>query len=299
MDVGTTGVFSFKTVQIVHCVHPVHLVRLVHLAPKMTKTALILCAALAFLGTGCTYGPPTQAHPMRFGTVLCDSDAKEARAVVALAERAVLDPAEALGLPPPELPILVRVFPSRRSMQIHLAERASRNQKARAVLFKRQDGFEAVLYLTGQPRSSMALLRHELAHYVLAAHFGQVPPWADEGLALYFETGPPFGEVQSTMPELLAIALRQEEGALDKLVSEPTSRNLGPLEYAKSWSLIHYLAHRSDVGLEGVAEYLRLARPGTQATQAFKGAFGQSPSEMEPAWRGHLAQMVKQAGVRP
>lgn len=266
--------------------------------PQMSKAILILSAAVASIGTGCTYGPPTRAHTMRFGVVLCDCDTAEARAVVGSAEQAVLDVAEALGIPPPTHPVLVRVFPSRRSLQNHLARTAPHLQLARGVLFKGVGEFEAVIYLTGRPEGSLALLRHEMAHYVMASHFGHVPPWTDEGLAFYFESGPPYCGVHKPMLELLAITLRHEDDLLAGLVASPSLEHLGPFEYAQSWALAHFLAHRQG-GMESIAEYLRLARPGPQAVQAFKEAFGQSPEEMEAEWRGHVAKMVRQAGFRP
>ena len=40
---------------------------------------------------------------------------------------------------------------------------------------------------------TVRLLRHELSHYVIASCFVEIPPWIDEGLAQFFETGPPYG----------------------------------------------------------------------------------------------------------
>ena len=51
-----------------------------------------------------------------------------------------------------------------------------------------------VVTLSGNPERQRFrdTLRHELSHYLVAAHFCDVPPWIDEELSQVVASSPPF-----------------------------------------------------------------------------------------------------------
>lgn len=253
----------------------------------------MLAALHAFVG--CAAQRPVTGHDFRHGTIYCDLDTPEAHTVRKTAPAAVKDVADALGLPKPASRVEVLVFPSRWQMRAYLRRRFPDRWRSEALCFETERGFEVAMHLSGDAEQGVRLLRHEMAHYVLASFYYDMPPWVDEGLARYFETGPPFGVAKPEELRLLASALDAPAGVLDDLVVVPAGQPITEAQYAQGWALTHYLIHRPGGGMQDVVEYLRVVRSGDRAAVSFESVFGHSPRAIEPAWRRHARALMAES----
>lgn len=252
-----------------------------------------MCIGVLAALAGCAVQPPATRHAHAYGSVYCDRDTPEARAVRDTASQAVKDVVEALALPEPLREVDILVFPSAWAMRSYLRLRLPERANSRAVCVETESGYLVALHLTGKAQESVELLRHEMTHYVLASHFFDMPPWVDEGLARYFETGPPFGVAKPAELRLLKRALNRREDTLDGLVAVPAGRPITEAQYAQSWALVHFLAHRPGGGLGDLVRYLRIVRSGAQAADHFEEVFGEPPAAIEPAWRAHVRLLAE------
>jgi hypothetical protein len=202
------------------------------------------------------------------------------------ADRAVADVVRCLGLTEPSAQATVHLFGSRGALRAFLKERCPRQADSPAACFETAEGYVLALCDQGDDKTR-ARLRHEVTHYVLAAHFCDIPPWADEGLAQYFELGPPPGADPERMSLLTSSLAGASPGMLSRLVSVPAGARLTRREYAESWALVSFLMSRSD-GPAALRRYLEQVRAGAGPHRQFRAAFLRSAEEMEADFRASV-----------
>ena len=210
------------------------------------------------------------------------------------ADRTVEEICAFLGLTPPAGRAEVLLFHSRWALQRHLAEACPEMIGAGAACFERETPGQFVVALAERWRETETLryLRHELTHYVVAAQFYDVPPWLDEGLAQFFELGPPYGHVHPDCLSSLKRQLRRDRGEiLTPLVLVPSGAPLTRKQYAQSRGLTYHLLTNDPDGPSRVRAYLERVRADRNAVEQFSETFGRSPEEIEPAWREQLLKM--------
>ncbi len=160
----------------------------------------------------------------------------------------------------------------------------------------------AVNYLAinaGATQSALRIVFHEYAHFLARNTAGQLPVWANEGLAGVFETfeersggkaaviGIPHPEHLILLQNSTLIPLR------DLLIVSNTSPvyNEGDrrgLLYAESWALMHYLMLGNQTRAPQLQDYFRLVKGGEPADEAFLAAFGSDIEALERELREYV-----------
>lgn len=179
-----------------------------------------------------------------------------------------------------------------------------------------------VLHLEREVRANlMASAIHETVHvlnhhYLAPSDGGELPPWLDEGLAMYLALTRIdaqgrflFGKVEEGRAWVGATSLEREgetwlrglrqalteEGAvsLTEVVRQTDrSRFLGPdrhLFYGESWTLVHFLLHGDDQAWRaGFLDYLRGLSRGRTSLEDLEAALGTDLPSLQQAWRNHV-----------
>src|SRR5205823_6088851 len=115
-----------------------------------------------------------------------------------------------------------------------------------------------IVYSSARVVQDIALVKHELTHFILRLYLRSLPPWLDEGLAVFFETvrvdgirglmriGRPdprnYGQVKGGMLPIEKVL---------SYIRAPEDRQF----YASSWLIVHYLLYHE---ADRFAEYRRL-----------------------------------------
>lgn len=147
--------------------------------------------------------------------------------------------------------------------------------------------------------TALRIIFHEYAHFLIRNTAGDLPVWASEGLAGVYETfedrnggksamiGIPHAEHLLLLQNRTLLPLR-ELFAVDHgspIYNEGDRRGL---LYAESWALMHYLMLGNQVRAVQLREYLLHLREGMAPEQAFQGAFGASPDDLERELREYI-----------
>ena len=138
----------------------------------------------------------------------------------------------------------------------------------------------------GKDRDSLAVMLHELTHYLANRNVGFVPTWVAEGVAEFYSTfrvdtgrnvavvgEPPPSRVRSLIGKALIPMDRFfAVTSTDEFAKSPAELELF---YAQSWALVHYFF----VGDQGartrqIGTYLRALERGQDRSSAFTLAFG-------------------------
>ena len=257
-----------------------------------------LGAALAVVLAGCAHFPPQNITPGEHVILCSDLSTESAQEVQQEADRTVRGVSEFFGLNPPTKRTRILLFGSGRLLRRYL-EQESPHLAGHAVAgacFVTEEASIVAVSERWRTAETLRYLRHELTHSVLAAHYAHLPPWIDEGLALFFELGPPYGRPH---PARLKALRRQlggnKEELLSRLVALPEGVHLNSLQYAQAWGLTHFLLTDARYGVGPVKEYLAAVNSGADAREQFPRSFGRSPAEMEPSWREHVVRLYRVA----
>ena len=198
-----------------------------------------------------------------------------------------------LGLAEPSAQAMVRVFGSRRALRGFLRKECPGLANSPGACFETADGYVIALCDQGDDET-LGRLRHETTHYVLAAHFYDVPSWADEGLAQYFEIGPPPGRPD---PERLKLLVRDLDHAspemLTRLVSLHVGARLTRPEYAEAWGLVSFLMSRPH-GAPDVRRYLQQVRADGDPQEQFRDAFACTSDAIEADFQAYVKRSAGQ-----
>jgi hypothetical protein len=246
---------------------------------------LLICLPLA-LWAGCATAPPiTFILGQRPSAESAAAGRRMAR-LQAEADLTIQRVTECLGLANSSARATVRLFGSRRALREYLAKECPHQANSPAACFETEDGYVIALCEQGD-EETLGCLRHETTHYVLAGHFYGVPPWADEGLAQYFEIGPPTGRPDPVRLKLLVRDLdHAPPGMLTRLVSLRVGARLTRREYAQAWGLVSFLMSRPR-GTADVRRYLQLVRADGDPQEQFRDAFGCIPDQIEADFRAY------------
>ncbi len=147
---------------------------------------------------------------------------------------------------------------------------------------------------------AFSTILHEYAHFLVGNAHGEVPVWADEGLAQYYESflvredgiaivGVPLVD----HIELLRRTRLMPLGELLQVERESPTYNRDAhgrgLFYAQSWALVHYLLRGGPARDGQLGRYLARVRAGEDATATFAEVFG-DPAALEAELEDHVNQ---------
>ena len=253
----------------------------------------MLCA-VALLHAGCTTHLPKNVTPGTHVVLYSNLSPEKAVALQQEADRTVEDIAEFLRLDAPPARARVILFRSAWSRWRYLARECPEQSDAAAACFETPNGYTVALSERLSMSKTLRYLRHELSHYVVAAHFHDVPPWIDEGLAQFFEPGPPYGQPHPARLKSLARQVRRKrQGTLRRLIAVPPGTRLTLKQYAQAWGLAYLLVTEADKGPVLVKHYLEQVSADEDPQEQFGNCFGQFPDEMEPAWREYILHLAE------
>jgi hypothetical protein len=183
----------------------------------------------------------------------------------------------------------------------------SSNHEATAGAFNPLDG---IVYTFEGPGLEYTL-KHECFHQ-FASHVlgGSLPEWTSEGLAEYFGSSAfddKTGQLRlgTVSPQHVAvILLARQRGAMIPVeeLLQITAREWadtrgddvrGPLQYAQSWALCHFLVH-GDGGQyrELFEQYLRHVDKGLDGDSAFKRVFGSDVRALQTKYDAYIDQLT-------
>src|SRR5262245_2858150 len=134
-------------------------------------------------------------------------------------------------------------------------------------------------------QSALTVVFHEYAHFLVQNAAGPLPPWANEGLAGFYET---FREERGGRGALIGVAKQEHIALLRRTTSMPLRDLLAitytspeynegdrrGLFYAESWALMHYLQLGSKLRASQLAQYLDRLRSGASHRESFEATFG-------------------------
>lgn len=147
-------------------------------------------------------------------------------------------------------------------------------------------------------QSALQVVFHEYAHFLVQNTSGRLPPWANEGLAGFYET---FQERSGGKSALIGvpnedhIALLKTSTpmplrdllAIDYTSPEYNEGNRRGVFYAQSWALMHYLQLGSQQRAAQLAQYLARLHDGGEPSETFKAVFG-DPAMLERELHDYL-----------
>ena len=157
---------------------------------------------LAVLLSGCASGPPGTSYPGTDLVLYTRAASPEALVVAQEANEFLTDLGDYLHLQvPPGALLRIYHYPNRWGLWWHLNRAVPSFRWRRGVCYEIEEAY--VVTLSGNPgrRKFRDTLRHELTHYLVAAHFCDVPPWIDEGLSQVMASGPPFPHLEEDVLE--------------------------------------------------------------------------------------------------
>jgi len=131
-------------------------------------------------------------------------------------------------------------------------------------------------------------LVHELTHLVVHqatfSPYGQLPPWLDEGLAMYNE-----GELEPVFRSYLEEAILKDELISVRSLCSPFSAyyEIALLSYAQSYSLVEYLL--DNYGQDKMLDLLALLKQGSTYDGALTDVYGFDIDGLDVRWRATLA----------
>jgi len=255
----------------------------------------VLFVLLAVLLSGCASGPPGTSCPGTDLILYTRTAPPEALVVAQEANQFLLDLGDHLHLQvPPGSLLRIYHFQSRWGLWWHLSREVPSFRWRTGVCYETEEAY--VITLSGNPerRNFQDTLRHELTHYLVAAHFCDVPPWIDEGLSELMASGPPFPHLEEDrLSKVQREARRSKERACLQLLRVPSGKKLSPSQYDLACALTYHLLTRSSCGPTDLIRFLETTRSGVPPEQTFSEAWGIS---MEEACREVFAWSA--SGVR-
>ena len=254
------------------------------------RLAMCLAVVIAAAGAGCAAPLPFTVTPGVHSVLQSSLSREEALELQQEADRAVEGMCAFLSLPIPEIRAEITLFDSRRALKRHLAVSCPVMADAAAACYETPHGTLIIALSRHRQRSETArLLRHELSHYVIASHFEDIPPWIDEGLAQFFETGSPYGRAHPRKQRSLARQLHGGRGdAVAALVAVAPGTRLNRKQYALAWGMTRYLLAKGPDGPARIRRYLETVHSGEDAAAQFTENFGASLPEIRTSLHAQM-----------
>jgi len=256
----------------------------------------VLFVLLAVLFSGCASAPPGTSYPGTDLVLYTKVASPEAKVVAQEANEFLIDLGDYLHLQvPPGSLLRIYHYANRWGLWWHLSREAPSFRWRRGVCYEIEEAY--VVTLSGNPerKKFQETLRHELAHYLVAAHFCDVPPWIDEGLSQVMASGPPFPNLDhDLLDKVQREARRSKERGCLRLLRVPPGKKLSPSQYHVACALTYHLLTRSsETPPSELMRFLETTRSGVPPEQTFSRSWGIS---MEEACREMLAW--SESGVR-
>lgn len=147
------------------------------------------------------------------------------------------------------------------------------------------------------PIAAWATVQHEGFHQFVAATIGgEIPLWANEGMAEYFSeavwTGDGFitGLISPVRLRRIKAGLARDEFRtlwdMMTITSYDWIRDFSSRNYDQAWSMVHFLAHADDGKYEeSFMKFLRAVSRNVEWRRAWKAAFGPDIMAFERRWR--------------
>lgn len=165
-------------------------------------------------------------------------------------------------------------------------------------------------YRRGRPKARLlGILRHEGFHQFMYTHIARrSPPWINEGFAEHFEYA-----VQEKNGFNLNIVPRDHVMTLKKAMKNNSliplsellimgtdewnynlgNRSLSLLQYAQSWSVVHFLLYGSNGNNKSYLDkYLRAISQGKTCDEAFEHAFGRKFDTLNQDWILYVKELI-------
>ena len=160
-----------------------------------------------------------------------------------------------------------------------------------AGYFSQGDDVNYVAVNAEQDSDAHGLIFHEYTHFLLHNALGDIPPWADEGLAEFYETFSSSGARSAMigMPNRYNLRLLQESTLLPlpQLIAVAhdspmyNEGNRRGVFYAQSWALVHYLSFGGPARANQLRLFLLAASQGSASADAFTEAFGSDTDRLQ------------------
>jgi HEAT repeat protein len=131
-------------------------------------------------------------------------------------------------------------------------------------------------------------LRHEAFHQFLFAHAPRAPRWLHEGMATWFEALAKGGRNELRIDELREVDEQTSFLESLKLADVVRAERLESIDYAISWSFIHYLIENEPAALGRI---LARARDGMATTAGVLSALD-DPEKTEARWREATKKLI-------
>jgi hypothetical protein len=174
------------------------------------------------------------------------------------------------------------------------------------MFFVRPEGAAIAVWIGHRPRQRiLAVLQHEAFHQFAYSRFGaDLPVWANEGLAMFFEEAVLvgreliIGEAKPRMIEAVQTAIDQQRTIpFHDILMMDSDRwqqailaGTADVQYNQAWSMVHFLIYGDDGRYVSAFErYLRLINDGVLADRAFLQAFDTERYDLiEQAWKRYM-----------
>lgn len=222
---------------------------------------------------GCAAGVPAGSVEGRYVEVHSDLGETEAQTLALEADSFVERVCAYLQARPPGA--RVYVFRNVRGLRAFLRRECPAFAARVGACFEGRDGGLVVAVLAKDGgRPSVAKLRHELTHAVVAANFRDAMPWLDEGLAQVFESGCPPAEDRTRIRALRKNAVDGER--LERLFAVTERAELSEKDYLVAWGMTWCLVREGERGRRTVLECLAPARAGENAVERVRRCTGGS-----------------------
>lgn len=266
--------------------------------PKWFRRLIPLIGVAAFLLAGCVTDQPRRAQEGKV-IVRGQMDAAAAGEIAQAAWATARDLTATLGIAPPEKPVDLYAFEWSFQRIAFLVARCPSQTFSRAACFTSGDDITIAMTRESDRGERLRLVRHETVHYVLDVYYVALPPWVQEGLARYFELGPPYGAVNpDALDRVIGEARKPRPGRLEELVRVPNGDGLSRKDYARAWALVACILRDLPDGPARMRRYLENVQPARDAVGEFEAAFGATPEDMLPAWRAAILRMAGEAQPR-
>lgn len=248
--------------------------------------------------SGCASGPPGSSYPDTGLVLYTKKPPPEAKVLSREAQGFLEDVGDYLDLRvPPGGLLRIYHYPNRWGLWWHLSREVPSLRWRRGVCYETEEAY--VVTLSGNPgrKGFQEALRHELTHYLVAAHFCDIPPWIDEGLSQVLASGPPFPHLDEDPLE----TARREAGRSTKrgclrLLHVPPGKKLTRSQYRLARALAYSLLTRSAEAVpQQLVRFLETSRPGMSPERTFQACWGIS---MEEACRALVSSADSESGVR-
>ena len=268
----------------------------------MRRATVAIAVVLAIAAGAAAADPPWTLLRSEHLTVIGQESSKTLRRIAVELEqfRAVVGGLIQHAQRPLPLPTHVYVFDSRKQLQPFQPVRGGRVAALGGYFHHDAEVNDIALALEGYDESAPVVF-HEYTHLLVANAARSVPVWLNEGLAEYYSTYALEADgTQAHIGRPIAhhvALLRKRFIPLSQLIAvdaESALYNEGErrsIFYAEAWALTHFLMIEMPDGPAAINAYASAVARGDTPDDAFRGAFGSAPADVERLLRRYIQQL--------